>query len=137
MFQYVYSTKMVIIFDNNFKYEVDGTLDKAVNAIEYAVDAYGFSKADVIDKSTGEILVQWTEGDGKMTQWENNAKEIENTYGGYVDWEERFYQCPYCGEPIYECDWSNEELEEFICPVCEFEEDEDSENEDDDWDCDE
>lgn len=56
-----------------------------------------------------------------MTQWENNAHEVENIYGGYVDWKERFYECPECGEPIYECDWSNSELEKYLCPVCEFE----------------
>ena len=56
-----------------------------------------------------------------MTQWENNAHEVENIYGGYVDWKEKFYECPECGEPIYECDWSNSELEKYLCPVCEFE----------------
>lgn len=137
MFQYVYSTKMTVVFDDSFKYEVNGTLDKAVNAIEYAVDVYGFSKADVIDSYTGEILVQWTEGDGKMTQWTKNAEEVEKTYDSFVDWEERFYQCPFCGEPVYECDWSDEELEAFICPVCEDDGNEDSESEDYDWDCDE
>ena len=50
-------------------------------------------------------------------QWLHNAHIVENLYGGYVDWEERFYQCPECGEPIYECDWSDEELEQ-LCPVC-------------------
>ena len=52
--------------------------------------------------------------------WEKNAIEVENVYGGYVDWEERFYNCPECDEPIYECDWSDEELKEHLCPVCEF-----------------
>ena len=26
---------------------------------------------------------------------------IEPVYGGYVDWEEEFFECPECGEPIY------------------------------------
>ena len=52
--------------------------------------------------------------------WEINANEVVSVYGGYVDWEERFYNCPECGEPIYECDWSNAELKEFLCPVCEY-----------------
>ena len=34
--------------------------------------------------------------------------------------------CPYCGEPVYEDDWSEESLEEFMCPICE---DEDAEDE--------
>lgn len=58
--------------------------------------------------------------------WEANAKMVEEVYGGYVDWEERFYNCPECGEPIYECDWSNEELEAFLCPVCLFGTEEDT-----------
>lgn len=55
-----------------------------------------------------------------MNQWEINAKIVENVYGGYVDWEERFYNCPECEEPIYECDWTSEELKEMLCPVCEY-----------------
>lgn len=56
----------------------------------------------------------------KMIQWEENAKEAEYVYGSFVDWEERFYKCPECGEPIYECDWSERELKEFLCPICCF-----------------
>ena len=54
--------------------------------------------------------------------WEANAKMIEEVYGGYVDWDERFYNCPECGEPIYESDWSVNELIKAICPVCGFNE---------------
>lgn len=57
--------------------------------------------------------------------WEANAKIVEEVYGGYVDWEERFYNCPECGEPIYESDWDANELVHFLCPVCEFNEEED------------
>ncbi len=53
-----------------------------------------------------------------MTQWEINAHETEDVYGGFVDWEERFYVCAECGEPIYECDWTEEELKNEYCPVC-------------------
>jgi len=52
--------------------------------------------------------------------WEERAKEVEQVYGTYVDWKERFYECPDCGEPVYECDWSDSALEAFICPICEF-----------------
>lgn len=55
-----------------------------------------------------------------MTQWEINAHIVEDVYGMHVDWEERFYECPECGEPIYECDWSAEDLEQELCPVCGF-----------------
>ena len=49
--------------------------------------------------------------------WEYAAKMCEDVYGIFVDWEERFFICPECDEPIYECDFS----EFSICPVCEFE----------------
>ena len=52
--------------------------------------------------------------------WEKIAKEIEQIFGVYVDWEERFYECPECGEPVYECDWTDEELKEEVCPICGF-----------------
>ena len=52
--------------------------------------------------------------------WEMNAKLVEEVYGGHVDWEERFYECPECGEPIYECDWSLSQLLRELCPVCGF-----------------
>ena len=66
-----------------------------------------------------------------MRTWEENAKIIERIYGGLVDWKERFYACPVCGEPIYECDWSNLDLIE-VCPICGFS----PENDDDFEDCD-
>lgn len=51
--------------------------------------------------------------------WEENAKKVKDVYGGYVDWDERVYICPYCQEPISEDDWTNEELSNFLCPICE------------------
>lgn len=56
--------------------------------------------------------------------WEQNANFAQETYGAFVDWEERFYICPECGEPVYECDWNMNELREFLCPICEFQEEE-------------
>jgi len=53
--------------------------------------------------------------------WELNARIVEQIYGGYVDWNERFYECPNCGEPVYECDWSNRQLRAELCPICGFE----------------
>jgi len=61
----------------------------------------------------------WSGDSAMFSKWEANAHHVESVYGCYVDWEERFYECPFCGEPVYECDWSEEELTEFICPVCE------------------
>ena len=53
-----------------------------------------------------------------MSKWEKVAKYIEKTFGTQVDWFERFFVCPECGEPIYECDWAGDTFE--VCPVCEF-----------------
>lgn len=43
---------------------------------------------------------------------------VEQDYGGYVDWEEEFFECPECGERIYRCDYPYIDLG-MICPVCE------------------
>lgn len=56
--------------------------------------------------------------------WEVNAKTVEDVYSGFVDWDERFYNCPECGEPVYESDWSVMELMDAICPICGFDEEE-------------
>ena len=58
-----------------------------------------------------------------MKTWYDIARKCEEDYGSYVDYEEGFFVCANCGEPIYECDWSESELRnedgEYICPVCE------------------
>lgn len=55
--------------------------------------------------------------------WDYIANLVEVNYGGQVDWEERFFVCPNCGEPIYECDWADSDFldgnDNYICPVCE------------------
>lgn len=61
----------------------------------------------------------------QMSAWERNAHHASDVYGVYVDWAERFYICPECEEPVYECDWREHELEEFFCPICEYDESED------------
>ena len=52
--------------------------------------------------------------------WEKFAKCCQEVYGVFIDWEERFFICPECAEPIYEEDWSTDELMELggCCPVC-------------------
>ena len=54
----------------------------------------------------------------KTRTWCEAAEYCEKVYGAYVDWDERFFECPECGEPIYECDW--DEHDWSICPVCDF-----------------
>ena len=54
-----------------------------------------------------------------MSTWEKMALRMERDYGAHVDWDERFFECPECGEPIYEDDWSAEDMDNGkICPVC-------------------
>lgn len=55
-----------------------------------------------------------------VNYWRENAKTVEQVYGSYVNWDERFYICPECGEAVYEIDWKNDELEDFLCPICEW-----------------
>ena len=57
-----------------------------------------------------------------MIVWKINAKSAEKNYGSFVDWEEKFYNCPECGEPVYECDWEDKELMYEFCPICGFKE---------------
>ena len=59
--------------------------------------------------------------------WELNASAVKGVYGSYVDYEDRFYICPFCGEMVYEEDWLEETLEEFFCPICEDEDEEEEE----------
>lgn len=51
--------------------------------------------------------------------WYALARIVESEYGGYVDWDECFFLCPECGEPIYKEDYPF--IDDECCPVCEFE----------------
>ena len=51
--------------------------------------------------------------------WTYVAIFLERDYDAYVDWEEEYYICPECGEPIYKSDNPYIELG-MICPVCEY-----------------
>lgn len=37
----------------------------------------------------------------KIKNWEQAAKFCEEIFGAYVDWDEEFFNCPECNEPIY------------------------------------
>ena len=52
-----------------------------------------------------------------MMNWESTAKMCEEVFGAYVDWEERFFHCPECGDVVYEVDWEDHDWR--ICPICE------------------
>ena len=71
-----------------------------------------------------------------MTSYFNElARDLEDLYGNYYSAnnydceigdknedeckdEAYYFICPFCDEPIYSCDWSDEDLAEG-CPVCE------------------
>ena len=54
-----------------------------------------------------------------MSVWEKMALRVERDYGAHVDWDERFFESPECGETIYEDDWTAEDFDNgTICPVC-------------------
>ena len=54
-----------------------------------------------------------------MSVWEKMALRVEREYGAHVDWDERFFECPECGEPIYEDDWAAKDFDNgTTCPVC-------------------
>ena len=50
--------------------------------------------------------------------WSYAATVYEREYGVYVDWEEGFFNCPGCGEPLLLEDWEHHCWE--FCPICDF-----------------
>ena len=53
----------------------------------------------------------------EFKSWEDVAKYGEDTFGAYVDWDERFFYCVECNDVIYECDWTDHDWS--MCPICE------------------
>ena len=54
---YYYFAKTTIIFDDEFELHETDSLDNIVSKIDWACHKYGFTKAEVIDNDTGELLV--------------------------------------------------------------------------------
>lgn len=55
--------------------------------------------------------------------WERMAFLIKANYGNeWVNWEEEYAVCPYCGEKIYLKNWASSDLIDglgnFMCPIC-------------------
>ena len=62
-----------------------------------------------------------------MSIFDRLAKYCEKTYGiPYIredKEEDGYFICAECDEPIYSCDWSEEEFmrgDLFCCPICDF-----------------
>jgi NAD-dependent SIR2 family protein deacetylase len=54
-----------------------------------------------------------------MNGWNELAKFVEENHDTDVDWDEEFFICPECGEPIYAEDWSNnDDIALGMCPIC-------------------
>lgn len=52
-----------------------------------------------------------------MFTWEKLATAVEkNGYDTEVNWDEEYFICPYCEEPILECDFPKNK--ECACPIC-------------------
>ena len=53
--------------------------------------------------------------------WDWAAKVVEEEFGGYVNWDEEYFICPECSEPVYADDWDDSEFAlATICPICQF-----------------
>ena len=52
-------------------------------------------------------------------KWNEVAKVVENDFGVQVDWEEKFFVCPYCGDVVYAYDFNKDlVLALGYCPIC-------------------
>ena len=49
--------------------------------------------------------------------WKKIADKMDNE-GFHVNWEERFFICPCCDEIIDENDWTEDDYDEGVCPIC-------------------
>ena len=52
-----------------------------------------------------------------MFTWEKLATAVEkNGYDTVVNWDEGYFICPYCEEPVFECDFHKSK--ECDCHIC-------------------
>lgn len=58
--------------------------------------------------------------------WELIARYCEKEYDIFVNWEDEYFICPFCGEMVYKCDYVVEDYflghnggPIFYCPICE------------------
>ena len=60
-----------------------------------------------------------------MAAWNNVARKVQEATHTVVDWEEEYFTCPECGEPVYKLDWQEEDyfmghyyVNTIWCPDC-------------------
>ena len=52
-------------------------------------------------------------------KWSEVAKIVENDFDTQVDWAEKFFVCPDCGDVVYECDFNTDSVLALgYCPIC-------------------
>ena len=90
---YYYSTSAIIIFNDEFELKIDDSLDNIVCKIEWAFREYDFTKAEVIDSKTGELLV---------TVDDDNFSDEEEDEDFEPDYDECGFN-PYMGCYDYDC----------------------------------
>lgn len=53
-----------------------------------------------------------------MTTWKEAADFCRNTFGCHVNYKEKTFICPECGEPVYNDDWDDPNWVWDECPIC-------------------
>lgn len=100
-------------------------LNEILEDIRVLFDMLYFEYAD--DETTKELINKTEDRLHKFLHeagliredaWMKAARYCEKTYGTYVNFEEEYFICPECDEPVYKCDWEDSDF--HICPVCEF-----------------
>lgn len=107
--------------ENNKFAELDEILEDISDIFDMA---YKYTNYDEEEgkhiKETEDRLHKFLHEAGLIREdaWMKVAKYCEKTYGTYADFDEGYFICPECDEPVYKCDWEDSDF--HICPVCEF-----------------
>ena len=100
------------------------SMGSAISTTEYLARDYKLFDFFPPEAKEGETSYTMTMKIDKCN-WQIVAHHVKAVYGVYVDWKERFFICPNCEEPVYECDWTDEDFSAHMCPICEFNGEED------------
>lgn len=105
---------------NNKFAELDKILEDISGILDMAYEYIDDEETKNLINTTEDRLHKFLHEAGLIREdnWTKTAKYCEKTYGTYVDFDEGYFICPECDEPIYKCDW--EDSDYHICPVCEF-----------------